>query len=124
MPVVNAEFGSRSLRSIREATGVSLVEISELTKIRVSLLEAIEEPRLEELQGGLYTKCYISEYARLLGMDEEEVLRTCLPSPPETLETEAPVVKDNVVIRLAARMGSGLHLITWMQRFSSFLQYR
>jgi cytoskeletal protein RodZ len=122
MPVANAEFGARSLRSIREAAGVSLVEISEITKIRVSLLEAIEDQRLEELPGGLYTNCYIRQYARLIGMDEEEVLRTCLPSPPETLETEAPVVKDNVVIRLAARMGSGLHLITWMQRFSSFLQ--
>jgi cytoskeletal protein RodZ len=122
MPVAAAEFGSRSLRSIREAAGVSLVEISELTKIRVSLLEAIEEQRLEELPGGLYTISYVRQYARLIGMNEEEVLRTCLPSPPETLETEAPVVKDNVVIRLATRMGSGLHLITWMQRFSSFLQ--
>ena len=122
MPVAGAEFGSRSLRSIREAAGVSLVEISELTKIRVSLLEAIEEQRLEELPGGLYTISYVRQYARLIGMNEEEVLRTCLPSLPETLETEAPVIKDNVVIRVAARMGSGLHLIAWMQRFSSFLQ--
>ena len=122
MRLASAEFGSRSLRSIREAAGVSLVEISETTKIRVSLLEAIEEQRLEELPGGLYTICYIRQYARLIGMNEEEALRTCLPPPQETLETEAPVVKDNVMIRLAARMGSGLHLITWMQRFSSFLQ--
>lgn len=122
MPVVNAGLGARSLRSIRQAAGVSLVDISEITKIRVSLLEAIEEQRLEELPGGLYTISYLRQYARLIGMNEEEVLRTCLPSPPETLETEAPVIKDNVVIRLAARMGSGLHLIAWMQRFSSFLQ--
>ena len=122
MPVVYSEFGSRSLRSIREAAGFSLVEISEITKIRVSLLEAIEEERLEELPGGLYNISYVRQYARLIGMNEEDVLRMCLPTPVETLEAEAPVVKDNVVMRVAARMGSGLHLITWMQRFSSFLQ--
>src|ERR1700682_563787 len=122
MPVANADFGSRSLRSIREAAGVSLVEISEITKIRVSLLEAIEEERLEELPGGLYNISYVRQYARLIGMDEEEVLRMCLPPSPESLEAEAPVVKNNVMRRLAARMGSGLHLIAWVQRFSSFLQ--
>jgi len=122
MPVANAGFGNRSLRSIREAARVSLVEISEITKLRVSLLEAIEAGRLEELPGGLYTLSYLRQYARAIGLNEEEVLRACLPAPAEIPEAEAAVVKSSVVIRLAARIGSGVHLIAWMQRFSSFLQ--
>ena len=122
MSAASLEPGTRSLRSIREAAGVSLVEISEITKLRVSLLEAIEKDRLEELPGGLYTISYLRQYARLIGLNEEEVLRTCLPAPAEAPEAEAAVVKSNFVIRLAARMGPGVHLIAWMQRFSSFLQ--
>ncbi len=101
----------QSLRSIREQAGVSLIEISEATNIRVSLLEAIEEGRLDQLPGGLYTSSYIRQYARMIGLDEDEALRTCLPPPPPSPEPEVP-----------ARLGSGIHPIAWMQRFSSFLQ--
>ena len=107
---------------MREAAGVSLVEISEITKIRVSVLEAIEKDQLEQLPGGLYTISYLRQYARLIGLDEEEVLRTCLPTPAEAPEPEPAAVKSNIMIRLATRLGSGVHLIAWMQRFSSFLQ--
>ncbi len=65
-------FG-KSLIKEREARGVSLEDISRYTKIGVRMLKAIETERFDLLPGGIFNKSYVRQYARYLGLDEEQV---------------------------------------------------
>lgn len=60
------------LREGRDALGVSLEEISARTCISVRQLDALETNRLERLPGGLFNISFARQYARELGLDEEE----------------------------------------------------
>jgi len=59
-----------SVASIRNTKGISLEEISENTKIKVSTLKALEQGNFEDLPGGIYTISYIRQYAQAIGADE------------------------------------------------------
>ena len=58
------------LASIRTTKGISLEEISQNTKIKVSTLRALEEGEFESLPGGIYNISYIRQFARAVGADE------------------------------------------------------
>jgi cytoskeleton protein RodZ len=61
---------SWSLASIRTTKGISLEEISQNTKIKVSTLQALEAGKFDSLPGGIYNISYIRQYARAVGADE------------------------------------------------------
>lgn len=62
------------LATIRQNRGISLVQISEITKISVRLLEAIERGDFKKLPGGIYNTSYIRQYARAIDYDEAALL--------------------------------------------------
>ncbi len=62
------------LRKEREAKKVSLEEICQATKIRRTILEAIEGDRPEVLPPDVFVKGFIEAYARYIGLVPEEVL--------------------------------------------------
>lgn len=59
-----------SLASIRTTKGISLEEISQNTKIKVSTLAALEQGEFDLLPGGIYNISYLRQYARAIGADE------------------------------------------------------
>jgi cytoskeleton protein RodZ len=59
---------------IRETKGISLEQISHLTKLRVSTLKAIEDGDFNALPGGIYNISYIRQYARAIDADESHLL--------------------------------------------------
>lgn len=61
-------------QAIREKAGVSLQQIAERTKISTRHLQAIEEGEFGKLPGGVYATSYIRQYARLVGVDEFDLL--------------------------------------------------
>lgn len=61
------------LREGREALGISLEEISKRTCISIRQLDALETNRLERLPGGLFNISFARQYARELGLNEDEV---------------------------------------------------
>lgn len=67
------EIGS-SLRDARERRGIGLAECERATKIRASLLRAIEDERFDRLPEPAYTRGFLRTYARFLGVDEHRVL--------------------------------------------------
>ena len=78
-------FGAR-LRTQREEKGVSLEDISRNTKIKVSLLEALERGDLTYWPRGLFGRAYLKSYAQQVGLDTEPLLAEFLqlhPNPPE-----------------------------------------
>jgi cytoskeletal protein RodZ len=62
-----------TLRRERLRKAMSLEQISRETKISARLLEAIENDHFELLPGGVFAKSFVRQYARFLGLDEEEL---------------------------------------------------
>jgi len=62
------------LREAREAAGLSLPDVEEATRIRRALLQALEEERFSDLPGDVYTKGFIRNYARFLGLDGDAMV--------------------------------------------------
>jgi cytoskeleton protein RodZ len=62
------------LRQAREQRGLSLRELSERTKINLSILCAIENNDLARLPGGIFTRGFLRAYAREVGLDPAEIV--------------------------------------------------
>jgi cytoskeletal protein RodZ len=62
------------LYAARERKGVDLYRAERDTKIRARYLAALEQGEYGELQGDVYTKGFLRNYATYLGLDPEEVI--------------------------------------------------
>ena len=62
-----------ALRTERLRKNLSLDQIARETKIASRLLDAIEKNHFEELPRGVFAKSFVRQYARFLGLDEEEM---------------------------------------------------
>lgn len=67
------EIGDQ-LRSAREEKGVSIEEAADDLNLRASQIENIEEGNLKVFKDVFYLKCFIRDYSKYLGLDEEKVL--------------------------------------------------
>jgi cytoskeleton protein RodZ len=61
-----------SLRQERLRRDLGLEQISRELKISSRFLEAIEDERFEKLPGGVFAKSFVRQYARYLGLDDDE----------------------------------------------------
>lgn len=68
-----ALFGEE-LRREREIRGISLKEISDATKISKRFLDAIERNDHKTLPAPVFTRGFVREYARYLGLNTEEMV--------------------------------------------------
>ena len=68
-----ALFGEE-LRREREIRGISLKEIADSTKISKRFLEAIERNDHKTLPAPVFTRGFVREYARYLGLNAEEMV--------------------------------------------------
>ena len=84
-----APFG-KSLAREREARGISLEDISGYTKIGVRMLKAIEAERFDQLPGGIFNTSYVRQYARYLGLDEEQATSEYLQAVASVQEASIP----------------------------------
>jgi transcriptional regulator with XRE-family HTH domain len=88
-------FGAR-LRDRREQQQVALSTIAEQTKIKVSLLEALERDDVSHWPSGIFRRAFIRAYAHAIGLEPDVIVREFLeryPDPIEivdTLQTGAP----------------------------------
>ena len=63
------------LRKAREQGGLTLVEISQRTKIRVPVLRAIERDDFRQLPGGVISRGFLRLFAREVGLDADEIVK-------------------------------------------------
>jgi cytoskeleton protein RodZ len=68
-----ASFGEE-LRREREIRGISLKEIADATKISKRFLDAIERNDHRTLPAPVFTRGFVREYARYLGLNVEEIV--------------------------------------------------
>lgn len=66
-------FGEE-LRKEREIRGISLAEIAEATKVSKRFLGAIEKDDFDTLPAPVFTRGFVREYARYLGLNAEEMV--------------------------------------------------
>jgi len=62
------------LRTQREARGVSLAAVAESSKISTRYLEALEGDRFDALPAPVFVRGFLREYARVVGLDGDEVV--------------------------------------------------
>jgi len=74
----DTEFSGALLRAVRESQGISLVQISERTKVGTNYLQCIEEDEFEQLPAAVYVRGFVTEVAKCLRLDPEQVSQSYL----------------------------------------------
>jgi len=96
-----------TLRQERERQNLSISDIEQGTSIRALYIEAIENGEYDKLPGKVYTKGFIKNYAKFLGLDVDSVGKEfaadmheleSTPEPPPETEQAAPVVEKPVEV--------------------------
>jgi len=62
-----------TLRRERLKRNLDIEEISRELKISARFLQAIESDQFDKLPGGVFAKSFVRQYARLLGLDEDQI---------------------------------------------------
>ncbi|MEM1202434.1 MAG: RodZ domain-containing protein [Acidobacteriota bacterium] len=93
------------LRRQREMREIDLREIAETSKISLRYLQDLEEGRFEHLPAPVFTKGFLRQYAKYVGLDPEEVVNAFLDArrANEDEDEDGP----EIVPRKAARPSSG-----------------
>jgi transcriptional regulator with XRE-family HTH domain len=78
-------FGAR-LRERREQQQVALSTIAEQTKIKVSLLEALERDDVSHWPSGIFRRAFIRAYAHAIGLEPDVIVREFLELYPDPIE--------------------------------------
>ena len=71
-------FSGALLRAVRESQGTSLDQISERTKVGTNYLRCIEEDEFEKLPAAVYVRGFVTEFAKCLRLDPEQVSQSYL----------------------------------------------
>ena len=111
---MNATFGAR-LRQQREERQVTLTTISTKTKIKVSLLEALESDHLSSWPKGLFGRAYLRDYAAAIGLDAEALVSEFLALHPEFAYVTPEAEAAEAAAREAQRPGA----VNKLRRFVS-----
>ncbi len=83
------------LKKRREELGLDLKEVAHTLRIQYEYLKALENNAVEKLPPAVYTRGYIREYARFLGVDPEPLVDeyASLIEPEENVQPEPPPAK-------------------------------
>src|SRR6187401_560456 len=86
---MSESFGAR-MRQHRQLRKVPLRTIAEQTKIKLSLLEGLENDDISQWPAGIFRRAYVKSYANAVGLDPDTVVREFLEQHPEPVEVPEP----------------------------------
>jgi transcriptional regulator with XRE-family HTH domain len=86
-------FGAR-LRQQREERQITLATIAEQTKIKQSLLEALERDDVSRWPSGIFRRAFVRAYAHTVGLQPDIVVREFLEHHPDPVEEVATAVAE------------------------------
>ena len=78
----SGDFGT-ILKVAREKRGVTLRHISNVTKISVAALEALERNDVSRLPGGIFSRSFVRSYSLEVGLDPDETIERFIAQFPE-----------------------------------------
>ena len=108
-PFDRHNIGSR-LRAAREAKGLSLSQLADQTRVRISALEAIEAGDFERLPEPIYVQSYLRAFAQAVGAPVDPVLeafRRTSPSLPPASAVAAAVSRRTIETRPSGGLSMG-----------------
>ncbi len=113
-----SDFG-RYLSQQRELRGMSREQVAEATKIPVALIAALETGQLERLPGRVFVLNYIKAYARVIGLEADDVMLRYeeVERVPDDAVAERPTPgRRGRRLRLAlfSALGAGAGVLTWL----------
>jgi cytoskeleton protein RodZ len=79
------------LKREREKKGLSLDQLSQITKLRKQYLEALEDEKFDNLPSPVYVKGFIRSYAQGLGIDAKEAISLYEHIAPDEEEVPKPL---------------------------------
>ena len=71
-----------TLKTLREARGLSVDQIAALSKVGSRFLKALEEDRHDALPGRVFARGFLIEYARAIRVPESEIVERYLKHWP------------------------------------------
>jgi hypothetical protein len=93
-PLPTLQLTISDVRRARRATGLSLDEVSDRSRIPTPLLRELEWGYFRNWPGGLYGRSQLVRYARAAGLDEALVIEVALPMIEEAREGQSEIVTD------------------------------
>jgi transcriptional regulator with XRE-family HTH domain len=98
-------FGRR-LREQREQRNLSLADVAEQTKIKMSLLAGVERDDISQWPPGIFRRAYVRAYARAIGFDADAAVREFLELYPEPIEPTEPPSPSRLRRLIGSAFGS------------------
>lgn len=96
-PVVTEELSISDVRRARRATGLTLADVAERSRIPVSLLRELEWGYFVNWPDGSYGRTQLVRYARAAGLDEQVIVRAVLPEIESAVRARTATVKERPV---------------------------
>lgn len=87
--VIVTELGDR-FKQEREAKGLSLNQLQDMTKIQKRYLAGIEEGNYTMMPGKFYVRAFIKQYAEALDLDPDEIFEQYKNDIPTTYNEDLP----------------------------------
>ena len=121
-----ATFGQK-LKERRGQRGLSLEQISEVTRVRVKHLEALECGDFDALPQDVFVKGFLRTYAEYIGADTEALVEEYLRERHGQVTGEADEGSDEIVQEMARGIGfsyerTAINLTPSARRYSCVLR--
>ncbi len=109
------ELGQK-LKEAREAKGLSIDQLHEITKIQKRHLVAIEEGNYDVLPGAFYARAFIKQYADAAGLNGEELLVEYQSTIPQSENRDVPQVSTGQKTQETMQKSSSLPMADRMPK--------
>jgi len=113
--LVVTELGQK-LKEAREAKGLSIDQLHEITKIQKRHLVAIEEGNYDVLPGAFYARAFIKQYADAAGLNGEELLIEYQSTIPQSENRDVPQVSTGQKTQETMQKSSSLPMADHMPK--------
>ncbi|MFH4801747.1 cytoskeleton protein RodZ [Vibrio diabolicus] len=102
------------LKNKRESLGMSQKQVADRLRLRVSVIEDIENNRFESQQVATFTRGYLRSYAKFVGLDEKMVL-TALEQTADVQPQEQEIEMQSFSRKTKdEKHNSRIMLLTWV----------
>jgi cytoskeletal protein RodZ len=91
------------LKKRREEKRMSVAEVSRVTRIPVTTLDALEADRFDDLPGEVFVRGFLKSYAQAVGLAPAEILARYTSSRNVTIVTPLPATSPVTAVRGGSR---------------------
>ncbi|MBP7275444.1 MAG: helix-turn-helix domain-containing protein [Kiritimatiellae bacterium] len=108
----------KQFREARERKGMSLAEAAEITRIKPTQIQAMEQGDFSSMAAPLYIKGFIRIYAKALGLDSRELIEHAMSAPDGPPASAPALAPENTSRMLHTRHAPSPALAPPVDRFA------